>query len=276
MDIIDAIILGVVQGVTEFIPISSSGHLVLVPHFLHIEPPGVAFDAYLHLGTLLALFAFYWRDIENLLIAFGKSIMDIAKRNLQTVWKSPDKKMAWLIIISSIPTAAMGFLLEDYFDSLFENPLGVGFLLIVTGCFLWIGRNKGGEKDILRMGITTALLIGVAQGCAIAPGISRSGATIVMGLLLGLTRDFAARYAFLLCIPSILGVTILKLNDVLYGEIDPCMVIFGTIISAISGYIAIKVLLRIVSRGKLGIFAYYCWVVGFLVVVLIGILHRSK
>jgi undecaprenyl-diphosphatase len=272
MKFADSIILGIVQGITEFIPVSSSAHLVLVPYVLQMKPHDVAFDVYLHFGTLLALFMFFWDDILNLVKAFVRSIIEVIKtHNIKTICDTPEKRLVWLIIIGNIPTAVMGFLFEDFFEQLFENPVGVSWFLIITGCILWIGRNKYGKKDILKMGITSALLIGIAQGCAIAPGISRSGITIITGLFLGLTREFAARYAFLLGIPPILGITIFKINYIFYGEISIWVILCGVFTAAISGYIAIKLLLRVVITGRLGIFACYCWIIGIIMLGWISI-----
>jgi len=253
MNILQAIILGIVQGLTEFIPVSSSAHLVLIPYFMGWDIPPVAFDIFLHLGTLSAIFIFFWKDILKLFTA--------------------DKWWSFLIILACIPTAVMGFFFKDFFEKLFENPSGVSILLLVTGFLLWIsppGRladsvQSGAEvKREKPVSFSDALWIGFAQGCAIAPGISRSGATIVAGLFCGLEGKLAVKFSFLLSIPAILGALIFKIRDFQSGTVLLNHVNYwaGGIAAAISGYFAIAVVFKSIKTGKFKLFALYCWGLG--------------
>ncbi|MEW6607631.1 MAG: undecaprenyl-diphosphate phosphatase [bacterium] len=267
MDIFDALILGIVQGVTEFIPVSSSAHLVIVPELLQIAKPSLSFDTMLHFGTFLSLMLIYWKDILKLIRACGEISNDIFfKREFKSVQNDDYKRLVFLIILTTIPACLVGILLEDYVEALFKSPLAVGFFLLGTGFILAIGqRNLNGKKDILNMTVQDALFIGVAQALALAPGISRSGITITAGLYRGLNKDLAPNYAFLIALPVILGATILQLKDV---EIESLyLFIIGVLSAFISGYLAIKVLLKIVKQGKLIIFAGYCWIIGLIMIL---------
>jgi undecaprenyl-diphosphatase len=265
MDILDALILGIVQGLTEFIPISSSAHLVIVPTLLQIDKPPLVFDVMLHFGTLLALILIYWKEILKLV----KAAIDILfKGKFKDIQNDTYKRLVFLIILTSIPTGLMGIFFKDYVEVMFRSVLSVGFFLLGTGFILALGHRKlGGKKEILNIKVIDALLIGLAQGLAIAPGISRSGITIVAGMLRGLNKNLSANYAFLVSIPVILSATILEAKD-LGGElISLHLILIGVLTAFISGYLAIKVLLKIVQRGKLIIFAWYCWILGGIVII---------
>ena len=255
MNIIQALILGLVQGATEFIPVSSSGHLVLVPWLLNWEPPGLVFDTVVHWGTLVAVLAYFWRDWLALVAAWLRGLV-------RWDWRDPDARLVWLLIAGSVPAAVIGYLLEDFFESLFGEPVWVSVLLLVTAGLLVLGERLGQrlrEMDSLRW--PDALVIGLGQAAAIAPGISRSGATIVAGLLRGLKRPVAARFSFLLATPIIFGAGLLKLLD-LFEAPDPLaqlpLLAVGFGAAAISGYLCIWGLLRYLQRGKLYPFAVYC------------------
>lgn len=253
MSIIQVVVLGIVQGLTEFIPVSSSAHLVLIPHFLKWDIPPVSFDIILHLGTLIALFIFFWKDILKLFVA--------------------DRKHLLLIIVACIPTVIMAIVFKRFFESLFENPLGVSVLLLVTGLLLWISpRNKNQEQgNRVPVSITDSLWIGFAQGCAIAPGISRSGATIATGLFRGLSGETAVRFSFLLSIPAILGALVFKIKDFQFvtSSLSFTQSLTGGITAAISGYFAIKIVFKSIRTRKFKFFALYCWILG-----IIGLLIR--
>ncbi len=259
MDIIQAIILGIVQGATEFIPVSSSGHLVLVPWLLGWESPGLVFDTVVHWGTLVAVLAYFWRDWWLLISAWLGGL-------LRWDWHDPNARLMWLIIVGSIPAAVLGYLFEDFFEALFGEPVWVSFFLLVTAALLalgeWLGK-KTRKLDDLRW--TDAVVIGLGQAAAIAPGISRSGATISVGLFRGVKRAAAARFSFLLATPIIFGAGLFKLKDLVgapdYLEQVPALVA-GFVAAAIVGYVCIWFLLRYLQKGKLYPFALYCACVG--------------
>ncbi len=259
MNIVQAFVLGIVQGITEFIPISSSGHLVLVPWLLNWPEPGLAFDTIVHWGTLLAVLAVFWRDLVALARAWARSLVE---RNLEPT----EARLAWLIIVGTLPAALMGFLWEDFFESLFRSPGWVAALLLVTGAILAFSERLGRRQ--LSMGDLSwldSVLIGLAQGLAIAPGISRSGATIAVGLLRGVRREAAARYSFLLATPIIFGAGLLQLVELFQAgaggaQLPPLVV--GFLVAAVSGYLCIRFLLAYLQRGRLYVFAAYCWLAG--------------
>lgn len=276
MDIIQAIILGIVQGLTEFLPISSSAHLVLVPDLIGVTYPNpataVAFDTVLHIGTLVAVVGFFWKDIIRIIKALISSILDLFRGKFRAGLKEDSyKKLTWLLVVGTIPAGLAGYILKDQFTALFNSAPLVGFFLLITGVLLWLAEKvKVGHKNIDGITFKNALVIGIFQAFAIAPGISRSGATISAGLFSGLERKFAARYAFLLSIPAILGAAIVQIKDISVGyEANAAVIIAGFLASVIFGYLAIAFLLRIISRQKsLLIFAVYCWVVGALTLIL--------
>jgi undecaprenyl-diphosphatase len=274
MDIIQAIILGIVQGLTEFLPVSSSAHLVFMTDILGL-PQNVAFDTLLHIGTLVAVVGYFWRDLIQIISSFISSLLDIFKGKFkQGLEETPFKKLSWLIIVGTIPAGIMGILLEKQFEALFNSVLYVGFFLIITGLLLWgAERVKPGEKDVKDVSFKNALVIGIAQGIAIAPGISRSGATIAAGLFSGLNRELAARFSFLLSIPAILGAALVQVKDITTFDASAIVLFAGFISAAIFGYLAIKLLLKIIKERTLMIFAYYCWIVGSVVIILSIFLH---
>ncbi|MGZ7117703.1 MAG: undecaprenyl-diphosphate phosphatase, partial [Methanobacterium sp.] len=267
---------GVVQGLTEFLPVSSSAHLVIVPYLIGVTYPSpesaVAFDTLLHLGTLVAVVGFFIKDIKNIIISFISSIMDIFRGKFKAGLKEdPFKRLAWLLIIGTIPAGLAGILLEKQFDALFSNVVAVGFFLLITGFLLWgAERVKIGHKEVKDITFKNALAIGIFQAFAIAPGISRSGATISAGLFSGLNRELAARYSFLLSVIAILGAIAVQIKDISSGlEVNTAAVIAGFLAALIFGYLAIAFLLRIIVRKRsLIIFAYYCWIVGALTLIL--------
>ncbi|MCC7550478.1 MAG: undecaprenyl-diphosphatase UppP [Methanobacterium sp.] len=263
MDIIQAIIMGMVQGLTEFLPISSSAHLVIVPELMGVKS-SLAFDTILHVGTLVAVVGYFWSDILAMIKAFVSSLLDLFRGNFKEGLKDDEfKRLAWLIIIGSIPTGLMGIFLKDQFESLFSSTVAVGFFLIITGLILWGSeRMPKGEKEVKELSFKDGILAGVAQGCAIAPGISRSGATIATGLFLGFDRKLAARFSFLLSIPAILGAALIQVKDITSMDTGLAVLIAGFISATIFGYLAIKFLIGYIQKHSLMVFAYYCWIVG--------------
>lgn len=268
--IIQAIILGIVQGLTEFLPVSSSAHLVLVPQLINVNyanpSQAVAFDTLLHLGTLLAVIAYFWKDIIHIIKGLISSILDIFRGKFITGLKEdPSKRLTWLLVIGTIPAAVAGVLLNDQFEALFNNYAAVGFFLLITGVLLWISERMkgGGDKKIKNMTFKNALVIGIFQAFAIAPGISRSGSTIAAGLLSGLERELAARYSFLLAIPVIAGAALVQVKDIGTGlEANTAALVAGFLAALIVGFLSIKLLLKLIKERSLMIFAYYCWIIG--------------
>ncbi|MCK4260536.1 MAG: undecaprenyl-diphosphatase UppP [Halanaerobiales bacterium] len=249
-----AILLGLIQGATEFLPVSSSGHLVLFQTFLGLNEGALTLDVFLHFGTLIAIVIVFWDDIISL-ITFKKS----------------HRKLMYMIIIGMIPTGIIGVFFKDFFEELYKSVLVVGFMLLVTGGLLMLSETfakKG--KSINQMKGADAITIGIAQGLAIIPGISRSGTTIVAGLFRGLKRDEAARYSFLVAVPVILGATLLEGIDIFQGaggNVGIENLVAGTVAAVISGYVAIRFLLKIIKERNLKLFAYYCWFIGLIVII---------
>ncbi|MGB8957215.1 MAG: undecaprenyl-diphosphate phosphatase [Tumebacillaceae bacterium] len=253
LSLLEAIFLGVVQGVTEFLPISSSGHLVLFQRILGLEEGALTFDILLHFGTLLAVFAVYWRDILAIL-------------------RNPFGKMGRLILAGTIPTVAIGLLFKDYFDTLFASGATIGAEFLITGAVIWwadAARNGGkGERE---MSYGDALLVGTLQGAAILPAISRSGLTICGALFRGLDREFAAKYSFLMSVPVILGANLMEIKDMLEGSAPGAVggiglaEILGTLAAAVAGYVAIKYMIRLIVSKGMRMFAWYVWILGGLI-----------
>lgn len=273
MTTFQAIILGLIQGLAEFLPISSSGHLALAQHFFGINSESVLiFAVLLHVGTLISVFIVYWKDILGLIYEFFGTFADLVKTKRFDVNKNATRRMCWLIITATVPTAVIGFLFDEKFEKLYSNVLAIGICLVITGCILFAaekwGKNLYGIKNTK---FKHAITVGILQGCAIAPGISRSGSTIVGGLACGLKREWAVRFAFLVSIPPILGSVILELPDALAaGTVDSSLtvpILAGVIVSAVSGLIAIKGMIRLVSGKKLTYFSYYTWILGISVIV---------
>ena len=271
MELYQGIILGIIQGLTEFLPVSSSGHLVLGQIFFGITQSQLAFDISVHVGTLLAVLVVYSSDISAMLSSligfFSKAVS--FKPVAHLVSEDKNLQMAGLIIIGSIPTAFIGLVLKQFEHILFASEVLVGFMLILTGTILWLSRNfYFSESKNTEFGIKKSVFIGISQGLAVIPGISRSGTTIAVGMFLGLDRHMAAKFSFLLSIPAIVGAQILSIKDTIEGgiAIDP-VTIYATIASFITGLIALKLLLSLVHSGKFHLFAPYCWIIGSLVLL---------
>ncbi len=263
MNPLQSIILGIVQGAAEFLPISSSGHLVLVPWAFGWADPGLLFDTLVHWGTLLAVAVYFASDLWALLRAWVESV-------LQRRIDNAEARVAWLILIATIPGAIIGYLLEGYFESLFTSPASVGLLLILTGIVL-VASDAAYRKTrrIQHPRLSDALIIGFAQAAAIAPGLSRSGMTIAAGVFRGLTREAAARFSFLLSFPIILGAGLAQIAKTV-GEVGGetwLPLALGFVSAALSGYLAIRFLLRFVQRHRLWPFALYCWLVAAAVLI---------
>lgn len=247
-----ALILGIVQGLTEFLPVSSSGHLVLFQEFLPVAGDEVLFDLVVHIGTLLPVVWFYRATLLEMLRAPFVEKGALSER--------PATRLILLVGLATLPTGVIGLGLKDVFESLFDSPQILAVTFAVTGCLLIATRfAKQGSTNAASMLYWQALLIGIAQGLAIAPGISRSGTTIAIALFLGMDREFAARFSFLLAIPAILGAFVLTAKDAVWAEVVFAPLAVGFVASMISGYGALVLLVKLVKDGNFDKFAWYVW-----------------
>jgi undecaprenyl-diphosphatase len=260
---IEAAILGIIQGATEFLPISSSGHLVLVPWLLGWRPAGqsnLAFDTFLHLGTLVAVLGYFWRDLTRILLAVVDGVR--RRRPLET----PAARLGWFILAGSLPAAIVGFLLEDWFEQAFANPAAAATALLVTAVILFTAeRLSRCPRALATMTWWDAIWIGCAQALAIFPGISRSGATISAGLARGLERSEATRYSFMLGVPAVAGAGAWQVAKLLTAEsaaVAPVALLAGFVAAAVIGFAAIHALLLFVRRRPLYPFSIYCALLG--------------
>ncbi|MBW2019459.1 MAG: undecaprenyl-diphosphate phosphatase [Deltaproteobacteria bacterium] len=266
-----AAVLGIIQGLTEFLPVSSSGHLVLFQNLLGLTEPEIFFDVSLHVGTLIALCVFFFEDLKGI----ATTLFSVSTWSGQedTLWKrlrqKPEMRLLGLILLGTVPTAFLGLVFRPMAEKLFSSVQIVGSMLLVTGLLLWLTRGLKREgRHVGQLMIWDALLIGTIQGLAILPGISRSGATIAMGLFRGLSRETAVRYSFLLSIPAILGAMLLELGGALTSGFPPAgVVLLGTFMAAAVGFAALKILIHLVKKGNLYAFAPYCWLLGILAIV---------
>ena len=282
IEILQAILLGVVQGLTEFIPISSSAHLIIVPWLLEpftgIGDFGLSFDLALHMGTLVAILAFFWSDWLRYVGAF------LASLRQRRIAGDHDRLLAWLIVMGSIPGALSGVLLDKYVERFFHEPnnphqpaamVGIAILMIALALVLLVvERLARFVRPLASIGVKDALLIGVAQALAVLPGVSRSGSTITMGMALGLTREAAARFSFLLGAPIIAGAGFKKLYDALSAGVlasQAAIFLAGFLAAAIVGYLCIKILLRYLQQNSTLMFVYYRLVVGLIIMALVAV-----
>ena len=273
MSLLSSILLGVIQGVAEFLPISSSGHLAIAEHLLGMSGASDIpefFDVLLHLGTLVAVFVAYWDDVRDMVVEFFCGVRDLARGSTPTP-VPPARRMILLIIVGTLPLLVV-LPIKDLVEGLADNMYFVAAALLVTGCLLFASdRVRKGRKTEKSATMVDVLLVGVAQAIATCPGISRSGTTITAGCFRGFDRKFAVRFSFLLSIPAILGANILSLKDAVEAGIiwaDVPVYLVGVVVSAVVGYACIRLLKMIADRGKFGAFAYYCWAVGVLTLIL--------
>lgn len=272
MTYFEAVILGLVQGLAEFLPISSSGHLALLQQFFDIdESKTLLFAVMLHVGTLISVFIVYWKDIWELIVELCLTVKDLCTGRGLRLKERPVRKLGVLIIIATIPTGIIGVLGGDFFDGLYNSIIPIGVGLIITGFLLMFAERMGNSsRGLERMNFRNAFFIGLVQGVAICPGISRSGSTLFGSLICNLERKFAVKFVFLISIPSILGSAVLELPDaveagVTSAEVGPVLV--GMLVAAVCGLIAIKTMIKIVSDKKLNYFSWYVWIVGAAVVL---------
>jgi undecaprenyl-diphosphatase len=289
MNFINSIIMGLVQGLAEFLPISSSGHLAIMKHILHMNTDtGLLFDVLLHVGTLIAIFIAFWRDIKELIVEgfqlLGDLILNLLqlikhigtnnkvhKINYRKVISSPYRKFVLLVIISTIPTAVIGFIFQDAIELVSTTLIVPGLCLVLTSILLMISdRVKTGVKTESEASLKEAGFIGVAQGIATLPGLSRSGTTITACLLCGFDKGFAVKYSFIMSIPAVLGAVVLEMKDFsmdMVSQTDLLNYAAGTAVAGIVGYISIKTMLVIVRGKKFKGFAYYCFIIGLIAVI---------
>ncbi len=290
MSLLQAIIMGLVQGVAEFLPVSSSGHLAIFKYILNIDleaSGGMLFDVMLHFGTLIAIFIAFWKDIKKLIIEgfciIGDFFINVSrffqnafhakgeKKEYKKMVETAYRKFVMLVIVSTIPTGIVGVLLKDLIDKASTTLIvpGIG-LLITSGLLLMADCAKPGTKRPNQISYKDAGIVGIAQGIATLPGISRSGTTIATCLKLGFDKNFAVKYSFIMSIPAVLGAAILEIKDFTAITSDPVILVnygVGTVVAAVVGYICIKTMLVVVRGKKFKGFAYYCFLVGVVAIV---------
>lgn len=256
MTVFQAVIMGLVQGLGEFLPISSSAHLVLVPWLFNWQDPGLAFDVALHMGTLIAVLAYFWRDWIDLLKGGARGL------------GNPDGRLFWYLVVSCIPGAGIGFLLEDQAETIFRSPLLIAVMLIAMGLILYlVDRGSRKDRDIEHIDLKTSFLIGLSQALAVIPGVSRSGITMTTGLLLGLTRESSARFSFLLSAPIICGAALVKMPELLSQPGAFSLPFFsGMLVAAVAGLASIHFLLQYLRTESFLPFAWYRFIVGAIVI----------
>lgn len=276
MSLLHSILLGIIQGVTEFLPVSSSGHLAIAEHLLGMEGASEIpefFDVLLHLGTLAAVFVAYWAEIREIVLEFFRGCGDLIRRTTPER-VPPARRMILLIIVGTLPLFLV-LPVKDVVEGLADSMWFVGGALLFTGCMLFFcDRVKKGRKSEKSATLLDALIVGVAQAVATCPGVSRSGMTITTGCFRGFERAFAVRFSFLMSIPAILGANLLAVKDAVEAGIvwgDVPVYLAGVAVSAVVGYACIRLLRYIANKGRFGVFAYYCWIVGALVLVLTAI-----
>lgn len=271
MTYLSAVLMGILQGVAEFLPISSSGHLALFQHFFGVEnyeETQMFFTVLLHLGTLISVFVYYWHDILDMIREFFLLLGSLfSRKGTHEIRNTPPaRRMVLLIIVATLPL--FGILpVKDYIESAMNNVTFVSAALIATGFILFFSdRMARGRKTARTATMTDALLVGCAQAVGTLPGISRSGSTISAGLLRGYDRNFAVRFSFLMSLPAVLGANILTLKDVIEeGGIDTTLLpvyLVGMVVAAVVGYFAIRLVNLLADKGKFGAFAWYCWAAG--------------
>jgi undecaprenyl-diphosphatase len=270
LSLFQAVILGIVQGLTEFIPISSSAHLIIIPWLFRWDDPGLSFDLALHLGTLIAILSFFWQDWVRLIRAGIASIIE------HKIGQDIDRKMAWFLVIGTIPAALTGFLAESKIEELFHQSgathtmgamIAMAIIIALLGAGLFIAERIARHmRGFNEMSLKDAVTIGLAQALAIFPGVSRSGATITAGLAIGLQRDAAARFSFLLSAPIILGAGLNSILNIrsefasgVMTQADLLAFAVGFISAAVSGYLCIRFLLKFLQKHSTDIFVYYRW-----------------
>lgn len=253
LHVLEYLFLGIVQGLTEFLPISSTGHLVLFRKLFGLQEVGLLFDTMLHFGTLIAVVIVFWQEIHFILT-------------------HPTSKLTRLLVVGTIPTACIGLAFEDYFEEISQTGVTIGWEFLATGIILWaVESMRQGNRKFEQIGYLDALIIGTLQGAAILPAISRSGLTIAGSLLRGIDRADAARFSFLLSLPAILGACVLQSAKLVKSPIETATLapmLVGTFFAAVAGYIAIRWMLKIISTGSMKGFAIYVWILGLIILTM--------
>ena len=274
MTIWNAIILGLVQGIAEFLPISSSGHLSVLQNLFHMstaEDGHMFFDVLLHLGTLISICIVYWHDIVDMFRETIRFFCDMKKPAAERQQQLPAARMVLMIIIATLPLFVI-LPINNYVEQLYYHTFFIGVAFALTGCLLFVSdRMPVGKRTERTMRVKDALIIGVCQAIATIPGLSRSGTTITAGMATGLNRDFAVKFSFMMSLPAVLGANILSLADAIKDGIDVSLLpayLVGMVVAMVSGVFAIGLVKRITSKGRFGNFAYYCWGVGALTIIL--------
>jgi undecaprenyl-diphosphatase len=274
MTLLQAIVLGLIQGLTEFLPISSSGHVLLVPALFGWEDAGSGFSAVIQLGSLVAVFIYFRRDIANMCKAWARSLVDVDAR------KEPDAKLAWSVLIGTIPVVMIGLALEEQIDTVLRSPFVAAGALIILGGLLWVAdRSAKQERKVKDITLKDGLVIGLWQCLALIPGSSRSGSTITGALFSGFERSAAARYSFLLSIPAIGGSGLYKLykesDSILSQDLMPTIV--ATLAAFVSGYWAIAFLIKFLQTHTTLVFVVYRVALGLIIIGLIfaGVVEAS-
>ncbi len=273
MNTFQAIVLGVLQGLTEFLPISSSAHLRVFPALFGWNDPGAAFTAVTQLGTLAAVIIFFARDLLRIAVTWARSLVTPHLR------RDPDARMGWYILLGTLPIGVLGLLFEAQIDTVARDLRVIASTLIVLGVVLWLADRAGKQrKEAENLTLRDGLIFGFAQALALIPGVSRSGATISAGLFMGYTRTAAARYSFLLSVPAILASGLFKLSDISAGDGPGLgLTLLATLLAFVSGYASIAWLLRYVSRNSYQPFVVYRVALGLLIATLVafGVLHPT-
>ena len=273
MSVGNAILLGLVQGITEFLPVSSSGHLSILNNLFGLsaaEDGHLLFDVLLHLGTMIAILVVYWQDVKAMVLE-TLGVLNLGPLAGQAQQRRPGARLFSMLVIATLPLLLI-LPIKDMLEGLYDKSIFIGVALILTGCMLYVSdRMIPGTKTVGGMTLLDALIVGLCQCVAVIPGLSRSGTTITAGIATGLRRDFAVKFSFLLSIPAVLGANILSLVDAFRKGVDwscfPAYLI-GMAAAMVSGIVAIELLKYIANKGKFGGFAYYCWVMGVLSIIL--------
>lgn len=265
-----SVILGFIQGVAEFLPISSSGHLSIFQNWFGLEEPDNLFNVLLHFATLIAVCLVYWRDIVDMVQEFFRGVAALTKRGGERGPVPPARRLVMMVILGTLPLALV-LPVKDQVEALGGSNLFVGIALLFTGVILFLSDHMArGKKNARTATVKDALLVGCAQAVAVIPGLSRSGCTISAGMALGFDRTFAVRYSFLLSLPAVLGATLLKVIDVAKDGVDTALLpiyLVGMVVAGVVGYFSIRLVNLLAQKNQFGRFAYYCWAMGLAAVV---------
>ena len=271
MTYLTSALLGLVQGVAEFLPVSSSGHLSLMENLLGLVQEDILFEVLLHLGTLVAVCVVYWQDIVYMARDFFGVLGGLfSKKHRTRVSPSANTRLVFMLIVATVPLVLV-IPIKNHVETLYGNTLFIGCALLLTGIILFLSdRLTQGRKTARTATMADALIVGLSQAVAVVPGLSRSGTTISIGMMRGFDRKFAVRFSFLLSIPAILGANILEVGEAVRAGLHTEMIpiyILGMTVSLVSGYFAIKLVNLLARKGKFGNFAYYCWAVGIVTII---------